>query len=215
MAGKSKRNLIEALLGIGMGIGGLLLLAYFMWGDALGLGSLLTDSDATLAQEPIELWDACEQAHEAALAEATDAQLVSASTQWQTVNEEMLMSGADDWSLVFYSSENSAVLDVVVTGDVAQVVNQTRVWVAPQVLDEGKWRAGPRDALLTFLAYGGREFLQEHPQAIVDLHLAESDDAGPTWIIVALDASDQSAFSLLIEAETGQVISTAPLAIGG
>jgi len=210
MAGKNNRNLIEALLGIGMGIGGLLLLAYFLWGDALGLGSLMTNSDATLAQEPIELWDACEQAHDAALAQAADAQLVSASTQWQTVSEEMLLSGADDWSLVFYSAENSAVLDVVATGGAAQVVNQTRVWVAPQVLDEGKWRAGPTDALLTFLAYGGSEFLQEHPQALVDLHLAKSDDAGPTWTIVTLDASDQSAFSLLVDGETGQVISTAP-----
>ena len=210
MASKSKHNLIEALLGIGMGIGGLLLLAYFMWGDALGLGSLTSDTDTTLAQELIELWDACEQGHEVALAEAEDAQLLSASTQWQAVNEEMLMSGADDWSLLFYSPENSTVLDVVVTGGVARVVNQTRVWTAPQVLDEGKWRAGPGDALLTFLAYGGREFIQEHPQAIVDLHLAESDDTGPTWIIVTLDASDQSAFSLLIDSETGQVISTAP-----
>jgi len=210
MASKGKRDLLEALLGIGMGIGGLLLLAYFLWGDALGLGRPATDAASTLAQEPIELWDACEQAQEAAWAEAGDARLVSASTQWQAVNEEMLMSGADDWSLLFYSPENGNVLDVVASGGTARVVNQTRVWVAPQVMDEGKWRAGPRDALLTFLAYGGRAFLQEHPQAIVDLHLGESDDAGPAWTIITLDASDQSVFALLIDAETGQVISTAP-----
>ena len=211
MTNKGKRrDLIEGLLGIIMGIGGLLLIAYFIWGHVSGLGSPIIDSAPTLAQEPIELWDAHEQAQEAAWAEAGDAQLVSASTQWQTVNEETLLAGADDWSFVFYSPEKETALDVVVSGDAARVVNQTRVWVAPQTMTEGNWRAGPRDALLTFLAYGGRAFLGEHPQAVVDLRLGESDDAGPVWAIVALDASDQSVFALLIEAETGQVISTAP-----
>ncbi|MEA3339477.1 MAG: hypothetical protein U9R15_05870 [Chloroflexota bacterium] len=206
MASKSKRNLIEGLLGIIMGIGGLLLIAYFIW----GLGSPTTDSAPTLAQEPIELWDAYGQAQEAARAEAGDAQLVSASTQWQAANEETLLAGADDWSSTFYSSENCNVLDVVVSGGAARVVNQTRVWVAPQTMAEGKWRAGPKDALLAFLAYGGRAFLEEHPSAIVDLHLARSDGASPAWNIVALDANDQSVFALLIDAETGQVISASP-----
>jgi len=206
----NKRNLIEGLLGIGMGIGGLLLIAYFIWGDAPGLGLPMTDSAPTLAQEPIELWDAREQAQEAAWSEAGDAHIVSASTQWQTVNEEILLAGADDWSFVFYSPEKETVLDVVVSNSTARVVNQTRVWVAPQTMIEGNWRAGPKDALLVFLAYGGRTFLEEHPNAIVDLHLARSDGASPVWAIVALDASDQSVFALLIDAETGQVISAAP-----
>ena len=67
MTNKGKRrDLIEGLLGIIMGIGGLLLIAYFIWGDVSGLGSPIIDSAPTLAQEPIELWDAHEQAQVAA-----------------------------------------------------------------------------------------------------------------------------------------------------
>jgi hypothetical protein len=53
-------------------------------------------------------------------------------------------------------------------------------------------------------------FLDEHPQAVVDLHLAESDSGSPVWAIVALDVSDRSLLSLLIDADTGQVLSVAP-----
>jgi hypothetical protein len=86
------------------------------------------------------------------------------------------------------------------------VVNQTRVWNAPVTLAEGAWREGPGDALMVFLAYGGREFLDEHPQAVVDLHLAERDDGGPAWAIVVLDPEDRSMSSLIVDVETKQVL---------
>jgi hypothetical protein len=193
-----------------MGVGGLLLLAYFLWGNGFGLRSSTTDGPAVLAQGPIDLWDAYERAEEAVRAESEDARLVSASAQWQQVSEEALVEGADDWSFVFYSPGESSVFDVVVSGETAQVVNQTQVWVAPQVLDEGGWRTGPSDPLLAFLAYGGRVYLEEHPRAVVDLHLAKDDDADSSWAVVALDTSDQSVFSLLVDAETGQVTPVAP-----
>ena len=62
-----------------------------------------------------------------------------------------------------------------------------------------------------FLAYDGRTFLAEHPQAMVDLHLAgreaNDDGGGAVWTIVALDPEDRSLSSLLIDAETKQILS--------
>jgi hypothetical protein len=156
-------------------------------------------------QTSIELWDAYGQAQAAAQAQAEDVQLVSASTQWQTASEEAVLDGSTNWSFVFYSPEDGNSIDVTVNVGTAQVVNQTRVWVAPAALAEGAWQAGPREALLVFLAYGGRAFLDEHPQAIVDLHLADGETE-TVWTVVALDPEDRSLFSLLIDAETSQVL---------
>jgi hypothetical protein len=157
-------------------------------------------------QTSIELWDAYGQARAAAQAQAEDVQLVSASTQWQAVSEQVVLDGSTSWSFVFYSPKDGNSIDVIVNVGTAQVVNQTQVWVAPAALTEGAWQAGPRDALLVFLAYGGRGFLDEHPQAMVDLHLAD-DETEATWTVVALDPEDRSLFSLLIDAETSQVLS--------
>ena len=105
-----------------------------------------------------------------------------------------------------HSPEDGNSIDVTVNVGTAQVVNQTQVWIAPAALAEGAWQTGPREALLVFLACGGRAFLDEHPQAMVDLHLAD-DETEAAWTIVALDPEDRSLFSLLIDAETSQVLS--------
>jgi len=205
----SKRDFLEGLLGVVMCVGGLLLLAYFLFIFKPSLQSAAANSTTpappTPTPKPIEIWDAHRQARE--LVSPKDAMLVSASTQWQASNEETLLNGASNWSFVFYSATAGTVLNVVVGADKAQVVNQTRVWVAPQALADGAWQSGPQDALLAFLAYGGREFLENHPQAVVDLHLAQNDFGVPVWAVVALDTGDRSLLALSIDANTMEVLS--------
>ncbi|MDY6875403.1 MAG: hypothetical protein SWK90_04255 [Chloroflexota bacterium] len=211
MADNNRNDRLLRLLGIGLGMAGLLLLGYLLWGDVPGLASSATTTALpTPTQVLITLWDAYEQARTAAQARAEDVQLVSASTQWQAASEQTLLAGASNWSFLFYSAASDNVLDIVVAAEKAQVVDQTQVWVAPKIMAKGAWQAGPRDALLVFLAYGGRAFLDEHPQAVLDLHLAESDSGIPVWTIVALDVGDRSMLSLLVDAGTGQVLSVAP-----
>ena len=208
---RGKRNKWVPLLIVAALVIDLLLMRYMLYAlwDRMSVQAALATSP-TPTRTPIELWDAYEQARAAAQAQAKDAQLLSASTQWQAVSEQAMLDGASNWSFVFYSPASENSLDVVVNAGQAQVVNQTRVWVAPNPLTEGAWQAGPREALLVFLAYGGRTFLAEHPEAMVDLHLAssESDDNRETvWTIVAIDTEDRSLSSLLIDAETNQVLS--------
>lgn len=192
---------------VGLGIGYLLLLGYLFVGKVLGLQATTTAASPTPTHARVALWDAYGQARAAAQAQAADAQLVSASTRWQAASGEALLNGASCWTFVFYAPSSGNALDVVVDAGVGRVVNQTQVWVAPDSLAEGAWQAGPRDALLVFLAYGGQVFLDEHPQAVVDLHLAEGDQGGPVWTVVALDAGGGGLFSLLIDGETRQVLS--------
>jgi len=213
MANKSKqrKKWVPVLLAVGL-VADLLVLGFIVYllRDRI-FGSTETTAPAPTAQAQIELWDAYEQAREAVLAQAQDAQLVSASTQWQAVSEQTLVDGVANWSFVFYSPANEHSLDVVVNTEKTQVVKQTQVWVAPSPLVSGAWQAGPREPLLVFLAYGGRTFLTEHPQATVDLHLASStgdnDGEGAVWSVVVLDPQDHSLSLVVIDAETRQVLS--------
>jgi hypothetical protein len=176
---------------------------YMLWGRSSGAAAV----PSTQTQELIELWDAYEQARAAAQAQVEDAQLVSAKTQWQAVGEQELLDGTGSWSFVFYSQANSHTLDVVVSAGEAQMVKETQVWTDSSVLPEGAWQVGPRDALLVFLAYDGRLFLEEHPQAMVDLHLGDNGEGKVAWTLVALDPEDRSLLSVLIDAETMDVLS--------
>jgi hypothetical protein len=202
-----------------MGVGGLLLLGYILLNYELGLTSAAATETTPVPPTPtpasIDLWVAHTQAHAVAQAQAADVQLVSASAQWQAASEKDLLAGVGNWAFTFYSPASGNVLDVVVSTEKTWVVNQTRVWVAPEALADGKWLEGPRDALLIFLAHGGRAFLDEHPQAVVDLHLSASngsanDGASSVWSILTLDVNDKSRFAVLIDAGTGQVLSSTP-----
>jgi hypothetical protein len=205
MLNTDKRNRLLMLVVAGLGIGYLVLLGYLLWGDELGLKEEAVSLSPTPV--PVDLWDAYEQARSAARALAPDAQLVSASTQWQAVSEDALLGGAGNWTLVFFSPADNHSLDVVANGETARVVNQTPVWVAPATMAEGTWRSGPQDAVVAFLACGGRAFLDQHTQVVVDLHLAEDEGGRLAWTVVALDPGDYSLVSVSIDAETGQVLS--------
>ena len=171
---------------------------------------------STPTRAPLALWEAYGRARALAQAKAPDMQLVSASTQWQAAGEGELLAGASEWSFLFYSPSSSTVVDVGVGPDAAQLAKETRVWVAPTTMAEGGWQQGPSDALSVFLAYGGRAFLEQHPEALVDVHLSEhEDERRPVWAVVALDAGDRSLLSLLIDTENSVVLNQMSRTVGG
>lgn len=147
-----------------------------------------------------------ELARVAAQAQAADAALVSGSTQWQQPSAEKLVAGTQDWSFVFYAQSLKSSLDVGASAGAASVLKVTPAWVAPQTLEEGPWRAGPRDALLVFLAYEGSAFLVQNPQAIVDLNLAQNEAGHAVWTITALDAEAGQFLALVVDAVSGTVL---------
>jgi hypothetical protein len=204
-----KKNRLQVLVGVLLGVAGLALITYLLTRSAPPRSAPWPSGDGGAdVRAAVELWDAYEQARAAARAEADDAYLVSASAQWQGADEEALLAGAADWSFVFYSPSSRHVLDVVAGGARALVVNRTRIWDSPTGLAEGGWQEGPRDPLLIFLAYGGAEFVEMRPQALVDLHLARAEVEGAdgsAWSIAAVDPFDGSVLALVIDGETGQV----------
>jgi hypothetical protein len=191
-----------------LGIICLSLYGFLFWSDRIATTPEPAAAPPSPGRESVDLWDAYKRARMTASASTRDAQPVSASTQWQAATEDALLAGADQWSFGFYGPGDKKAIDVVVTPDSESLVNQTRVWDAPAILREGAWQKGPRDALLVFLARGGREFLEKHPQAVVSMHLASSEEAGPLWDVAAVTMSDRSLVAVRIDADTLEVLST-------
>ena len=208
MARKIRDHWLMVVLVAGLGLAYVLLLGYLLLGNLLGLKAEATGASLSPAAAPVGLWDAHGYALEAARAQAADAQLVSASAHWRAASESALRNGAGSWTFVFYSPSGENSLDVVVSGGVARVVNQTPTWVVPSNIADDSWQEGPGDAAQAFLACGGRAFLDQHPHAAVDLHLAGDGPGGAVWTVVALDAGERSLFSVLVDAGTGEVLST-------
>ncbi len=172
-------------------------------------GPLESTAQPTPTRASVSLWDAYRWAEAAVRSEAADAQPVSASAQWSTVSPETLLQEPPQWAFVFYSPGRRTVFDLVVDAHQAQVANRSQVWTPPQVLQPGAWQRGPRDALLVFLAYGGQEFLEEHSQAVVSLHLA-AEEGKTMWNIATLDWESQETLSILIDAENLEVLLILP-----
>ncbi|HET92048.1 MAG TPA: hypothetical protein ENN99_15110 [Chloroflexi bacterium] len=202
----------QALLVVGVVIDLLLMgyVVYLLWNKSNSptLTTVVAPPPATPTQVSVELWNAYGEALLAARKQAEDATLVSAATQWQEVDENVLLDGTPTWSFVFYSPSSHHSFDIVVNGKKTQVVNEVELRASPRVMPVGGWRSGPNDALLVFLAYSGRAFLGEHPQSIVNLHLGKHETGRTVWSIVALDPQDKSVYSLLIDTETMQVLSS-------
>jgi hypothetical protein len=218
MAGEERQSKwFPILLSIGLALN----LALIGWLIYLFLDGRQADSHAASAarsrpvveeEATLDLWDAYAQAVVAARAQADDVGLVSASTYWQVVDGRSPAETNNRWSFVFYSPTDHYSLDVVVDVDEAYVVNQTRVWKAPNLLSPGRWEAGPKEALQVFFAYGGQSFVDnqhQHQQAqtTIDLHLAAGKEGRAVWTIVALDPAAGDPLAISIDAETRRVIS--------
>ncbi len=204
MSGGALDRALRVIL-VTLAVGCAMLYGYLLWQGDLSLGAA---PSASSGQES-DLWQAYGYAYAAARAEADDARLVSASTQWQAPSERALFEGTR-WTFVFYSAAERETLDLVVGDDGGRVVNRNRAWHTPTLLSGALWRAGPDEALRVFLDEGGRGFLSSHPQAIVDLYLGAGEERGAVWSITALDTGDRSLMSLRIDAGTYEVLSRAP-----
>lgn len=207
---EGRRNRLEAVAGIVLGGLGVLLVAVLMWRYLAPSATEERSVGPPTAEPGIGLREAYEMAAAAAQSEAESAQLVSASTQWQGPDEGRLLAGSDTWSFVFYAVADSSILDVVVGDEAATVVNRTQVLITPALLPEDVLRDGPEDALVIFLAYGGSAFLEEHPSAIVDLHLGPGDGANAVWSANAVDIEQGGSVSVVVDAATHNVISAVP-----
>jgi len=154
---------------------------------------------------PHTLSSAYQAAWESTQEEGDDLRLLGASTQWQQASEEAILKEAGNWVFTFYAPSKREEIDVLVKPQGARIVNRSRVYKVRDGLSDGQWQEGPRDALLIFLAQGGREFLTHHPTATVNVHLS-SNQSQAVWTILATDIGAES-LSVQVEATTNRFLS--------
>jgi hypothetical protein len=209
------RNRIETVIGIALIGVSLLIVGYLTWQTGSSLQKAGEPKTVKITVAPptpstLEMWDAYERAQKAAWQEALDAQLVSATAQWQAATEKEMLAGADNWVFTFYSPTERQLIVVHVNVGSARVVHRTQMQAMPAQLAEGRWHEGPNDALLIFLANGGREFMETHLQAVIDLHLGNYEGRGPAWDILASDAESRESVLVVIDTETMRVLTHRP-----
>ena len=209
------RNRIETIFGIALIGLSLLVVGYLTWQAGNSLQKMGEPKTVKITVAPptpptLEMWDAYERAQAAAWQAAPDARLVSATAQWQGATEKEMLAGADNWVFTFYSPKEGQLIVVHVSPEKAQAVHRTQMQVPPAQLAEGRWQEGPKDALLIFMANGGRAFMETHPGAVIDLHFGNYEGRGAAWDILASDTESREVVTVVIDAETMRILTHSP-----
>lgn len=164
-----------------------------------------TRAPAATAGETLELREAYKQALALALSWQSDAQLASAMTSWQVSSGDRLTLNRSAWSFQFYSPSAHQVelVSVDAQGPRAgrrQAVNTALQDVVPD------WSVDSDDLLLTFLSYGGQEFISAYPRANVHLQLKSENTGRSMWYVTAVDPVARQSLMVGVDAHSRQVV---------
>ena len=209
------RNRIETIFGIALIGLSLLVVGYLTWQAGNSLQKMGEPKTVKITVAPptpstLKMGNAYERAQAAVWQEAPDAQLVSATAQWQGATEKEILAGAANWVFTFYSPKEGQIIVVHVSPERARVVHRTQMQVPPAQLAAGRWQEGPKDALLIFMAHGGRAFMEAHPEAVIDLHFGDYEGRGPAWDILASDTASREIVTVVIDTETMRILTHSP-----
>ena len=157
-------------------------------------------------------------AEELALAWQQDAQLASLTATWRETAVD-LVGAPTTWDFRFYSPSRRHyyLVTVVPDGQVQGIEHARQVDLPPPVIPGEAWRVDSVEALATWLDYGGGAMLGTKPGIEVSAQLSVPTEGGElTWTVVGYDVQDEDFLTVMIHAESGEVLKTvkAPLQDG-
>ena len=155
--------------------------------------------------EPLELQGAYERALTLALSWQPDAQLVGVTTSWQLAAGDSLTLQRPAWSFSFYSPAVGQIQTVFVDQKGVQAGRRQAASTAPQRVAPD-WSLDSDDLLLTFLSYGGQDFMGVHPSANVHLQLKGEETGRSIWYITAVDATARQSLMVTVDAHSREVV---------
>ena len=196
--GQRQKILLLGVVVINLGIYGMM----FLLSSGGGSG---TNAPTPTEGKPLELQTVYEQALTTAFNWQADAHLVGATTSWQLGSGDRLTLFRSAWSFSFYSPSARRVQVVAVDRAGAQLGPQQVMDIAPQRVGLD-WHLDSDDLLLTFLSYGGQEFMGAHPNANVHLQLKETNDGLSIWYITAVDPVARQSLLVGVDARSRQVV---------
>jgi hypothetical protein len=168
-------------------------------------GGTAHDEPELTVGEPLELQAAYEQALALASGWQSDVQLVGATTSWQLASGDRLTLHRQAWSFSFYSSVVRRIQTVTVDQSGARAGRQQSVSVAPRPV-EPDWQLDSDDLLLTFLSYGGEDFIGAFPNANLHLQLKGEGTGRSIWHITAVDPVARQTLVVSVDARSRKVV---------
>lgn len=156
--------------------------------------------------EPLALRPAYRQALALALNWQPDAQVCSAMTSWQVASGNSLTLGRSAWAFQFYSPAQRQIQTITVDHGGAGLGRMQAAKTAPQQVMPD-WDLESQELLLTFLGYGGQEFLDAHPSANMHLQLKADGTERSVWYVTAVDPGTRQTLTIVIDARSREVVS--------
>jgi len=155
--------------------------------------------------------EALPSAQEAARAWQEDAQLVSANASWRGLPADELLEEEASWAFAYFSPGARALRVLQVTPEGAEEAETMDANPNAKVVDADSWHVDSGEVLSTFLQQGGRDFLQENPEATVNLRLGSTEDGGSlVWLAMGISSADKRTIVVQVDPVTGAVKSPAP-----
>jgi hypothetical protein len=155
--------------------------------------------------------EALPSAQEAARAWQEDAQLMSANASWRGLPPEELLEEDVSWAFAFFSPGARSLRVFQVTTQGAEEAETMDANPNTKVVDAGLWQVDSGDVLCTFLDQGGRDFLQENPEATVTLRLGSTQDGdSPVWLAMGISSADKNTIVVQVDPVNGAVKTPAP-----
>lgn len=144
----------------------------------------------------------------------SDAQLMSAQATWpQGSNAQQLLQGEESWGFTFYSPAAQRIAIFSVVEDTAAKISEGDHEQTDPLLSASGWNLDSQDAIEVFLAEGGNTFLAEQGVSTMTMALMASDGEGNgrlEWQISLFSLQSGQAFTMRLDATSGEVLSTNP-----
>lgn len=186
----------------------LVLIGLLILGLVWLLGGVSAPAPATTTRwtgltAPLPLEQAAQKARERALAWQPDAVLVRVEASWRPGEQWLEVQTLPvTWLFTYYSPTAGALATVSVNAEKVHWIPPMEITRPPRALPAFPPPYGVDRMWLTFLGAGGKEFVRQHPDALIQIVLRMEE--GPIWQVSAVGGG--GFLQVQISAETGTLI---------
>jgi hypothetical protein len=135
-----------------------------------------------------------------------DARLVSARAAWGNATESGFREGKTSWAFYFLSPQARQIRIFSVTAEEAVGTRTMDALSISDGIDLTLWQVDSPQAIQLFLDEGGQAFLDQHPDAGVNLQLILDEQNRQVWMASGFSGSDQASLTVILDAQTGEVV---------
>lgn len=138
-----------------------------------------------------------------------DATLYKASATWgQTLNDDLLSSGASAWSFTYYSPASQSLATITVTDNAPSAITAgpQNLQLTPRDIIGG-WKVDSAEAVRILLEQGGQDFLaREGVTSMVMTLTTDNENGRIEWLIGLFAPQTEDTLALRLDATSGEIL---------